>query len=461
MVSAKLCLVFPRFRYISGDPPMGVGYLASYLKKIADADVSIIDTTFMRSFENLFIKLREIKPNVVGIYSDNVMAQDAIKIADWARNNRLYTIFGGPQPSVLPETFINYADVVVRGEGELILAEIIKRYNNNIRDLSGISGIWWKRNGDIVKNPSMQNFVNLDDLFFPERALLPMDKYLYYWNYLDALDPDRQGTTMIVSRGCPFSCSYCQPTISQMFGAKIRIRSPRNVVDEMVLLKTEYKIDGIFFHDDTFTLDHNWLKEFCRIVINEGVHILWGCNSRVDTVNEDILKMMYQAGLRNIHFGIESASQKILDNIYNKKIKVDRVREVISLANKIGIYCMGFFMLGAPTETEKDINDTISFAKGLRLQEASFFLTTPLAGTYLYSMISNNNRYGINIDYQNSNYYSQYSISGGLNRKKIKFLQLKAFFVFYLHPYRLRYIIKYLFSIKGINKLLTKIKKFS
>jgi len=457
MARIKVCLVFPRFKYISGDPPMGLGYLASYLKKNLKIDVSIIDTTFMRSFEIVFNRLREYKPDILGIYTDGVMTKDAITIADWAKNNELFTIFGGPQATVLPKAFIAHADIVVQGEGELILTEIIRSYGS--KDLSHIPGIWWKNNGEVIKNSLNRDFINLDDVPFPQRELLPMDKYLYYWNYLDAVDIKKRGTTMIVSRGCPFSCTYCQPTIREMFGEKLRFRSPQNVIEEIKILKEEYNIDGIFFHDDTFTVEHSWLKEFCKILENAKLSILWGCNSRIDTINEDILRMMYQAGLRNIHFGIESSSQRILDDIYNKKIKIEQVKDTISLAKKIGIYTMGFFMLGAPSETEEDINNTISFAKSLKLEEVSFSLTIPLVGTYLYKMILNDNKYKIDPNYENLNYYSRYSIMGGITKNRIKFLQLKAFLFFYLHPSHFRYIIKHLFSTRGINKLLNKIKR--
>ncbi|MCX5701511.1 MAG: radical SAM protein [Candidatus Omnitrophica bacterium] len=451
----KVCLLFPRFRYISGDPPIGIGYLASYLKSNLNIDLSVIDATFIRSFKRVFHKLKEINPDILGIYSDGIMSEDAVTIADWAKNNRIYTIIGGPQATVLPEFFINHSDIVVQGEGEIILAEIIKSFDMN--DLSYIPGIWWKKGGEIIKNSPNQNFISLDALPFPQRDLLPMDKYLYNWNYLDTLDTDKCGTTMIVSRGCPFNCSYCQPTIREMFGSKLRIRSPKNVVEEIKMLRRQYNVDGIFFHDDTFTADSSWVNDFCEMMENDKLSILWGCNSRIDTVNEAALKRMHQAGLRNIHFGIESGSQRILDNIYNKKIKLEQVRDVISLTSKIGIHTMGFFMLGAPSETGGEINNTIAFAKSLRLEEASFSLTAPLVGTHLYKSLLKDNKYKMDNNYGNLNYYSQYSLKGGIGKARIKILQLKAFILFYLHPLRINYIIRHLFSLKGLKKLLTKV----
>lgn len=434
---------------------MGIGYLASYLKSNLNIDISVIDATFMRSFKRVFHKLKEINPDILGIYSDGIMSLDAVTIADWAKNNRIYTIIGGPQATVLPEFFISHCDIVVRGEGEIILTEIVKSFDMN--DFSHIPGIWWKKDGEIIKNSPNHNFISLDALPFPQRDLLSIDKYSYNWNYLDALDTDKCGTTMMVSRGCPFNCSYCQPTIREMFGNQLRLRSSRNVIEEIKMLKKQFRIDGIFFHDDTFTVDNSWINDFCEKLENEKLSILWGCNSRIDTVNEAVLKQMYQVGLRSIHFGIESGSQRILDNVYNKKIKLEQVRDVISLSEKIGIHTMGFFMLGAPSETSEEINNTIGFAKSLRLEEASFSLTAPLAGTYLYKTILDDKKYKMDNDYWNFNYYSKYSVKGGIGGVQIKLLQLKAFILFYLHPFRIKYIIRHLFSLKGLKKLLTKV----
>lgn len=454
----KVCLVFPRIRYISGDPPVGLSYLASYLEKNTEVDVTIIDMTFTRSFKIVYDKLCKCKPDILGIYADSMMINGALAIAEFAKKNNIYTVIGGPQPTVAPDSFIEKVDIVVRGEGELILSEIIRNYGS--KDLSHIAGIWWKKKGnEIIKNSQNNNFVELDSLPFPQRGLLPMDKYLYYWNYLDAVAPNKRGTTMMVSRGCPFSCTYCQPTIREMFGERIRFRSPQNVCEEIKFLKAEYGIEGIFFHDDNFTTDYSWLTSFCQVLENEKLSMVWGCNSRVDTITEDILLRMYQVGLRNIHFGIESGSQRILDEIYNKKITLEQVKKAVALTKKIGIHAMGFFMLGAPYETEKDINHTIWFAKNLRLEEASFSLTTPLAGTHIYNMIMGNNKYKINYNREGLNYYSFYSIKGGIGQNRIKFLKFKAFLLFYLHPFRRNYIVKHFFSIIGIRRLLNKIRR--
>lgn len=457
MRKLKICFVYCRRGYQSGDPPLGIAYLLSFLKKNSEFSLHVIDTTFSRSLKHVYTALEDIKPDVVGIYSDSLMAPDALEVGKRAKEKNFYVVFGGPQPTVAPEYFMNSADVIVRGEGELAFSEVLKSFEK--KDLSHIPGIWWKKKNETIKNTGDKKFIDVNETPFPDRDLLPMKQYIYYWNYLDSVDVRTRGTTMIVSRGCPFSCTYCQPTLNQMFGKKVRVRSPGNVVQELKMLKEKYGIEGFFFHDDTFTFDHSWMNQLCDLMEKDRLNILWGCNSRIDTVNEDILQRMYAVGLRSIHFGIESGSQRILDEIYDKKTKVERVKDTIDITRKAGIHTMGFFMIGAPTETEEEIKKTISFAASLKLDEASFSLTTPLVGTYLHDKILKDNKELIDQKVQRLNYYSHYALRGGVGGKKIKILQYKAMFRFYGHPYRLPYILKHLFTLRGIIKLTSKIKR--
>ncbi|MBI5144896.1 MAG: radical SAM protein [Candidatus Omnitrophica bacterium] len=347
---------------------------------------------------------------------------------------------------------------MIRGEGEDAFCQLVNNFSN--KDFSGIDGLCWKKDNEIIRNNQRKNYLALDQIPFPAWDLLPMDKYIYHWYYLDSVDTGCRGTTMIASRGCPFSCSYCQPTLREIFGKEVRLRSPVNVVEEIKELKSRYGINGVFFHDDTMTMNHKWLGDFCRLMSSHKGGVLWSCNSRVDTVNEDILKMMYDAGLRNIHFGIEAGSQRILNQVYNKKIRLDQAKDIIDIADRIGISTMGFFMLGAPSETEEEIRSTMRLARNLRLDEASFSLVTPLAGTDLFNSVIKDARYTIKNDSSALNYYSHYAIEGGIEESRIKFLQLKALILFYTHPRRLGYILRHALSIKGMSKLLNKIRRF-
>jgi len=456
----KVSLVFPRFEYKSGDPPLGITYIASYLRANTEVEVNILDATFHQSHEQIRSSIEQGKPDIVGVFTDTIMLSDALKVAEYARGNDAYVVMGGPHATVLPETVIDHVDAVVIGEGEYTFAEIVKRFGSD--SLESIEGAWFKRNGNIRRNTGRRGTNGTLDAYpFPAFDLLDMDKYTEFWSYLDSVDTGLKGTTMITSRGCPFKCTYCQPTLDNVFGKKLLHRSPGNVVDEMRALKETYNIDGIFFHDDTLTVDKKWLAEFCHTLENEKLDLLWGCNSRINTVNGETMKMMHRAGLRNIHFGIESGSQRVLDDVYKKAIRLEDIRGVIHEARKAGVHTLGFFMLGAPSETIEEIESTIRLSRSLALDEATFSITTPLIGTYLYEMVKGDNKYTLSEDYADFNYYRKRAFEGdGPSHRKLRYYQKKALFLFYIDPKRWRYVIIHLISMKGLIKLFNKLRRF-
>lgn len=228
----------------------------------------------------------------------------------------------------------------------------------------------------------------------------------------------------------------------------------------MSYLKDRYKIEGIFFHDDTFTVNRNWVMEFCDLVEDKNIRLLWGCNTRANTVDEELLKRMYEVGLRNVHLGIESGSQEILNDVYHKGITLDEVRRVVDISNRLRISVLGFFMLGAPGESEEEINKTIRFATSLKLKEATFSITTPIPGTYLYDMVK---KRGLRIsdDFSDFDYYSKRAFSGdNLILSRLKAIQKKALFSFYMHPFRWGYIARHLISPNGVKRLMRKVRRF-
>ena len=457
---SKVSLVFPRFEYKSGDPPLGITYIASYLRENTKADVNILDATFHQSHERIRSSIERDKPDIVGIFTDTIMFSDAMKVAEYAKDSKAFIVMGGPHVTVLPETVIDHVDVAVIGEGEYTFTEIVKRFKSD--SLDSIEGVWLKKNGSIKKNSRRSSKNGTLDAFpFPALDLLEMDKYTESWNYLDCVDTGFKGTTMITSRGCPYRCTYCQPTLDNVFGKKLLHRSPGNVVEEMKVLERRYGIDGIFFHDDTLTVDKKWLAEFCHILEKEKLGLLWGCNSRINTVNGETMKMMYRAGLRNIHFGIESGVQRVLDDVYRKAIKLEDIKGVVHEARRTGIHTLGFFMLGAPSETIEEIEATIRLSRSLELDEATFNITTPLIGTYLYERVKGDNKYTISENYADFNYYRKRAFEGdGLTYRKLRYYQKKALLLFYTHPKRWKYVIMHLVSIKGLMKLFSKIRRF-
>lgn len=453
----KVILVFPRFKYRSGDPPLGIAYVASYLREhVKDVELSILDTTFNPSFENVKSVLEREKPDIVGIYFDTIMFNDGMKVVNLAKELGIFVVAGGPHATVMPESLIDKIDAVVIGEGEITFKEIVENYPN----LQTVKGIWYRKDGEIFKNPSREPTENLEELPYPARDLLLMENYIKNWHLLDSVDPRLTGTNIVASRGCPFNCSFCQPTLRMLFGNRVRRRPVEDVVREMRDLKEKYDVKGIFFHDDTFTSNREWVIEFCNMVKQEKLDVLWGCNSRVNTLDAELMEIMHSAGCRDFHIGVESGSQRILNEIYNKGIKLKDVRRIMTIARCSGIHTLSFFMIGAPTETEKEIEETIKFACSLDTDEISVSITTPLPKTHLYDIVNQN--YKISENFGDFDYYSSRAFEDeNLSFKRLKYLQRKALLMFYLNPKHSAYLLKHLSSLRGINKMITKVRRFA
>ncbi|MFH1957190.1 MAG: radical SAM protein [bacterium] len=455
----KVCLIFPRLKLSTGDPPLGLLYLASYLRTFSEVKVSIIDATFHPSFKYICKKIKEESPDIAGIYFDTVMYNGALKVAKMTRDLGIFTLAGGPCAAVRPEGLVDWVDIVVIGEGEETLKKIIEKFHS--KDFTAIKGIWYKSGKEIFKNSSRTYIENLDILPFPARDLIEMEFYSKRLIYFDSISTNLRAATMITSRGCPYRCTFCQPTLEFIFGKKTRRRSPENLIRELKQIKKEYSLDAIYFHDDVFTLNHKWLNEFCGLMERENLNLIWGCNSRVDSLDKKLMERMYSAGLRVLHLGVESASEKVLNEIYNKGISIEQAKLTIKQAKEIGIKVMSFFMLGAPGETADEIKETIAFADSLPIDEATFSLVTPLPGTFLYRMVKDNHKFRLDDNLNNFNYYSQYAFKNpDISYPVLKYLQIKALIKFYCNPRRSNYIFKHLFSEWGWIKLRQKIYRF-
>ncbi|HCD37877.1 MAG TPA: hypothetical protein DEQ77_03980 [Candidatus Omnitrophica bacterium] len=455
----KIALIFPRLKHENfGDPPLGLAYLAAYLKRVSNFKVSILDMAFLSAAEVRGRLIKE-RPDMAGVYFSTPAYNIAIEAARAAKEAGCFVAAGGPHATVFPQSLEEEVDAIVIGEGEAAFAELALAYaaGNNPE---AIGGIWFRDNGRTVKNAPREPLLDLDILPYPERGLLEMERYIDNCQYFDCVDIKIRAATMISSRGCPFKCAYCQPTLNKLFGRNIRLRSPENIIAEIEELRSGYAVDAVYLHDDTLTFDRKWVEDLCRKLIIRVPGLIWGCNSRADLLDEGLLGLMRESGLSCLHIGAESASQRIIDEIYAKGIKLLDVRQAVAMAKRKNIRTMCFFMLGAPTETRREIENTISFARGLDLDEAVFNIASPMPGTLLYETAKSLG-YHISDRWEDFNYYSQKAYNNsGLGGRQVKYLQLKALFMFYLSLYRLKYVLRHFYSLRGLRKLLRKIKRF-
>jgi anaerobic magnesium-protoporphyrin IX monomethyl ester cyclase len=452
----NISIVFPRMKYASGDPPLGPLYIATYLKRALNANVQLIDTTFHHDYSYVFKRIVNYSTDIVGIYIDTIMFNDAIFIAHMAKSLGKFVIAGGPHATIMPETVIPHVDAIIIGEGEKPLLEFLTA----LPSIKSVRGSWTKNEEQLFKSGELNIVDNLDDIPFPDHSFLEYWKYMQYWHYMDATGKNLKGTNIIASRGCPFHCTYCQPTLRKMFGSKLRYRSPENVVEEILELKRLYNIQSFMFQDDTFTINKKWVYEFVEIFSKKQSGIVWGCNTRADTVDKQLLREMYKAGLRKIHIGAESANERILNDIYKKGIVPEQVKETVSIAHEIGIKTLTFFMLGAPGETKKEILKTIKFARQIRSDEVTFNLTQPLPGTGLYDIISTDPKYMVVQDFTKFDYYNKRAFKDvTISNQALKLLRIIAFFYVYSSLDAFIYMIRHISSRSGIKKLFAKFKR--
>jgi radical SAM superfamily enzyme YgiQ (UPF0313 family) len=451
----KVLLIHTKFNYKSYDPPLGLLYIAAVLRQ-SNINVKILDTSFKGSLNEVFYEIEKYSPDVIGIYSMTIDMDYAIKISKFAKEKNIISVIGGPHATMLPYETIKYFDFVVRGEGEFTFLELIKALESK-KDLREISGIIFKRNDKVIENKLREPIKNLDSLPFPARELIEMEKYINLFYWLDEIDINLRGTSLITSRGCPYNCAFCQPTLRKLFGERIRFRSVDNVIKEIEILISDYKINALHFYDDTFTFNKKWIREFCNKI--KRYDVLWDCSTRVDQVNKEILKEMYRAGCRKIEFGVESGSQRILNNILRKGITLKQAEKAIKEAKEVGILTYVFFMIGSPTETIEDIKKTIEFINKTKPNEIIISITTLLPGTYLYTFSEQKN-----IQLRNWREYDYYK-GGSLNLSNVPLWELKLIrklilLKFYFKPDGFKFFLQHLKSLNGIRKLCYKLSRF-
>jgi len=374
-------LVYPYFRphldtSIFRFPPLGLGYIAAYLKQNG-VSVEIVDCTFLTQ-KQAIKKIVESQPKIIGIQSMYSMKEKSLELAKLLRNNCELLVAGGALPTLNPDQFLDAFHVVVVGEGEATMLELVNKFLNH-ENLSTIEGIVYRENGSTVKTASRGLQENLDQLPPPSRELFDNYPYMaYYFNKFGY-----RTTPLMTSRGCPFNCDFCSKPV---FGDSVRMRSAEYIVGEIQeVIRLGY--DRLWIADDCFTLNRQRLIEICDGMIEGNLRIGWECLSRVDTLDLEILNKMKEAGCVRIFFGIESGNDEIL-NIMNKKITTKQASEAVKLCRDVGVKTGAFFILGYPGENSATILETVKFASSLPLDYLSFTLPYPIPGTPLFERLN-------------------------------------------------------------------------
>lgn len=364
------------------NPPLGLLYLAAYVKNKLNYDVKVIDAQVEQlKYDGNFVNtIKLVDPDVVGLTVMTFTLIDVLKVVELVRitakqlNKKITIVLGGPHASIFPEETakLEGVDYVIVGEGEVAFLELLKALEQN-QKRPKIKGLVYRDNEQLVNNGQSDFIDNLDELPFPARELAPVNKYN------SILSSDRIVTTMFTSRGCPFQCSFCD---RPHLGKRFRARSAKNVVDEMEQC-LKIGIKEILIYDDTFTVNRQRAIDICDEIIRRDLRFFWDIRARVDTVDEEILKKLKQAGCQRIHFGVESGTDKIL-KVLKKGITLDQVEKTFKISKKLGIETLAYFMIGCPTEIKEDIDETIRFAQKIKPDYAHITILTPYPATVIY-----------------------------------------------------------------------------
>jgi len=361
------------------EPPLGLASLAASLKArghavtLLDMQGSLMDTP------ELTRRLAAERPDLVGITAMTPTLPEALRVAKVARavTPRARVVLGGVHPTLDPDGVLDHGDVdfVVRGEGERPLADLADALERGA-SLEGVDGLCRREAGRLVVKARAQPVANLDELPSADYGAFPVERYVEHFAHLRGL----RGISMIVSRGCPFQCSFC--AVHQTMSRKWRTRSAARVVDDIVGLRDRYGIEGVWFKDSIFNLNRAWTREFCRLLVERKVGVTWQALTRVDLVDEDELRMMRDAGLVQLDLGIEAGSPRTLEKL-RKGIDVDQIREKVRLAKRY-VKVFGFFMIGIPGERLEDVEQTFALARDLDLDRWSWSIYSPLPGSALF-----------------------------------------------------------------------------
>jgi len=382
----KILLIQPPHYYngksrVPAFVPLGIGYIAKVLSN-SGHNVEVLDIWVHQwTSEEVLKRIQKLDYDIVGISAISTQyAYVKWLVAEIKKHNSTKIIVGGALATFNPEIVLKntQTDICVIGEGEITIKELCE----NIDNLSTVKGIYFKKNEEIIKNLSREYIKNLDSIESPVYDLFSMDIYLKYCRVFGHLDI--KALNIVTGRGCPYKCRFCSKT----FYKGLRYRTVNNIIHEIKILVEKYDIRGISINDETFVFNKERVYEFCKKI--EPLNIKWNCQGRANLVDLELLKCMKKAGCVAVGYGVESGSQRILNNM-NKKITVEQSETAIKNTIKAGMLPIVQMMYGYPGETRETLQETVRFFKKLPYLgykgisiAIDFTPTTPLPGSELY-----------------------------------------------------------------------------
>ena len=426
-------------------PPLGIMYLASYLRDKFKAEVRLVDQLLDNSRnQQLVKKIADFNPDVVGLSAMIPTAHNLPELTRFiqaALPQALILLGGGYVSSFAEQSLLKtVAHAAVPGEGERAFEEIIRARFDGSGDLSAIPGIFRRDNGGgIVSNPGERLYIeDLDAVPFPAYDLIDLPAYWKYQSFSSIIKS--RYVSLFSSRGCPYNCIYCH----RIFGQKFRFHSAGRIIDEIQYLQKLYNIDDVEFLDDIFNLNHKRIQEFCGLLHKNQMRLKLSFPNgiRTDILTEAELRALVEAGLYFCSFSLESGSPRI-QKLIGKNLDIDKFLKNVELAVSCGVFCNGYSMLGFPTETEAEIQRTIDVVCRSRLHTASFFTVTPFPNTEVYRSVMRTSPEKLSgIRYDDMEYATIHCNLSAVEDEVLFSCQRQAHRKFYLNPGRVFRILK-------------------
>ncbi len=433
-------------------PPLGVLYLASYLKQ-NNINVTIIDSVGNKfaqytpykditlrgmSFEEIIDEIPE-QTDLIGVsalYSSAHLVLKEILGLIKMRFPDKKIVLGGAHATILTEFVLKdtEADIVVLGEGELTLLDLCR----HPAEYGNVQGIAYKKENEIHFNSPRPLIPDLDILPIPDRGLINMN------NYFEAAEPHGcstsiRWTTLLSSRGCPFDCTFC--TTPKIWQRRWRYRSPETVIAEMIEINERFGVNNFHFEDENMGFNKKWIHEFCDMLIEKKLNIIWQPSNglRVETLlDPGLLEKMKRSGCSLVVFSLESASKRVLNEIINKSLDINNVEKAVQLAQEVGIKSTCYFIIGLPGEHISEVKETLSFASYLArkgLDELDISVFSMLPGCKLFDDLYQKVEFELDADFFNDllvqgDLASQRSWSEHISKNQLKRLRYYGYIMF-------------------------------
>jgi len=426
-------------------PPMGILYLAAYLRTKFDLDIKLVNQRAENYTEDEVARQAvAFQADVVGFGTLTTSGRAFCELTRKVRQGlpNALILLGGPHTWAFQEKVMEgtEADAAVIGEGERAFEQILTAWFEGGRDLSQVPGLIWRdRDGQIIRNPGrVPPIEDLDALPFPAYDLIDIRTY---WR-LQSMPPiaRRRYISLLSSRGCPYQCMWCH----NIFGKRFRSHSPERMVDEIQHYMRTYGIDDVEFIDDIFNLDRDRVIRFCELAQRRNLRfkIAFPNAVRSDILDQEVVDALVDTGLYFCSFALEAGSPRIQEYT-GKRLNIPRFLKGIDMAVGRGVFANGFAMLGFPTETEADLRQTIDVVCGSKLHTCSFFTVMPFPNTRLYEEVMRTHPEKLtNINYENTDFALIRINLSDVPDEVLYAYQRKAHRDFFLNPVRILRILR-------------------